>query len=113
MADSLAMIYAAIPGIDCAGKCVKACGPVPLFPAEELRLAEHGAANGFMPFDPKTLQCSHLNSQGRCGIYQKRPLICRMYGNVPRLECPYGCKPKRLMTEYEAQDLIRRAQEVE
>ena len=26
--------------------------------------------------------------------YEDRPLLCRLFGNVSRMPCPFGCEPK-------------------
>lgn len=31
---------------------------------------------------------------GRCSVYDDRPMICRLYGTVEVMRCPYGCVPK-------------------
>lgn len=43
-------------------------------------------------FSQMTGRC-HLLKDGRCSIYADRPLLCRLFGAVPKMACPFGCKP--------------------
>lgn len=52
------------------------------------------------------LTCPMLDSNKRCKIYDKRPLICRLYGVVEDMKCPYGCKQTRYLTNKEGHDLM-------
>lgn len=50
---------------------------------------------------------------GRCSVYQNRPLICRMYGAVESLPCPHGCKPDRgALPDAESRALLLKATEI-
>jgi hypothetical protein len=40
------------------------------------------------PEDSLVFACGHLKSDGRCGIYRYRPLICRNYPVVPYYSAP-------------------------
>lgn len=103
--DCLADIYAAIPKIECKGKCQECCGPVLMSSAEAIGIA---AVTPLPAFSPTTLTCSKLRG-GRCSIYDLRPLICRLWGTVKAMQCPYGCKPDRWLSDKEASDLLCRA----
>ena len=50
--------------------------------------------------------------EGRCTIYDDRPLVCRLWGAAENLICPFGCKPDRYLTEAEAVDLMSRMNEL-
>ena len=41
-----------------------------------------------LPFDKKTLSCLYLKDN-KCAIYDIRPAICRLFGAVKNLKCPY------------------------
>lgn len=34
-------------------------------------------------------KCIHLDINNKCKIYDKRPKICKDYGTVEELQCPY------------------------
>ena len=53
--------------------------------------------------------CPHLGEGGRCTAYDVRPIICRVFGAVRALACPWGCKPQRWMTDREVHDLMLEA----
>ena len=57
--------------------------------------------------DIDTFRCAYLQ-EGRCTIYNDRPLVCRLWGAAENLICPFGCKPDRYLTEAEAVDLMQR-----
>ena len=121
---ALRKLYDSLPKIQCQGKCHNTCGPIIMSEFEQLRMGE---ANGGLPIlmplpDVDAglnagLYCPFLTPEKRCGIYDVRPLICRLwgvvktYGNTPML-CPHGCKLDRLMTDQEAAEAIRKAEEI-
>lgn len=37
----------------------------------------------------KDAQCCFLTSHFKCAIYDERPELCRQYGFIPQLQCPY------------------------
>jgi len=42
------------------------------------------------------LSCPHLGDKG-CTVYAERPLICRLFGTTPRLPCPNGNRPDKMI----------------
>lgn len=54
----------------------------------------------------KTLTCPLLNPDGKCSVYADRPAICRIWGVVKEMRCPFGCKPKRWMTKAESFEIL-------
>jgi len=36
------------------------------------------------------LMCPFKGETG-CAIYERRPLICRLFGHIERMVCPHGC----------------------
>lgn len=104
-ADSLAKIYAAVPEVHCKGLCQQCCGPVFMSATEErLIAAKHGSIPSYLP----NLRCDKLKD-GKCSIYQDRPLICRLWGAVRRMQCPHGCRPKHFLPDHDARALLDRA----
>ncbi len=57
------------------------------------------------PPAPQGESCPYLDLKTkRCTVYERRPLICRLYGMTEELPCPFGCKPTpRYLTKAEAQ----------
>lgn len=51
--------------------------------------------------------CVFLDKNKRCTIYDKRPLVCRLFGRTETLICPEGVKPKKVLKEKDAQKLFK------
>ncbi|HHJ81062.1 MAG TPA: YkgJ family cysteine cluster protein [Candidatus Tenderia electrophaga] len=85
-----------IPSFECKPGCHDCCGPVTTSSEEMAMLPvkseqEHDAALA-------ELSCPHLGDTG-CQVYVERPLICRLFGTTPRLACPNGCQPDKMIDE--------------
>ncbi|MGO4306521.1 YkgJ family cysteine cluster protein [Cupriavidus sp. RAF12] len=83
-----------IPTFECTPGCHDCCGPVTTSTEEMSRLpaksdAEHEIALA-------NLSCPHLDTKG-CSVYAERPLICRLFGTTPRLACPNGNRPDKMI----------------
>ena len=49
-------------------------------------------------------QCNHLCETG-CSIYEKRALVCRLFGTSEIFQCE-NCKPERYLSEDETLEII-------
>jgi len=93
-----------IPAMNCESGCRECCeGYAPAMTLGEWRAIKHP---GKIVKDLKVLAtCPFLGDRG-CEIYARRPLICRIFGTVSRVEledkqvaeslpvfCPRGCQP--------------------
>lgn len=107
-------LYAELPHIECKQLCRQCCGPVvqggALTPLEFERMAGIPPS----PVDPKDfMACSMLNGEtGLCRVYDLRPMICRLWGVVPSMRCPFGCEPDRWLTELESRTYMARAEAI-
>jgi hypothetical protein len=81
-------LYAQLPTIECRGKCQDSCGPIDMSVAERRRIADRGVD---IPLAPT---CPALSMFGTCAVYDVRPMICRLWGVVEAMACPYGCMPE-------------------
>lgn len=110
MEEALRGLFDEVPDVECKGLCVQSCGPIAMSAAEEaVILAKHGCVPAASPVDQA---CSSLRD-GRCSIYADRPLVCRVFGAVRDLRCPFGCAPKSgLMPSREARKLFMRAEAI-
>lgn len=117
-ARELAAVYDSLPKIECKRLCFDCCGPIAVA-TQELRAARKimpVAAKKTEPgyhqpaYDHFTMRCSLLSDQNECKIYEARPLICRLWGLVEKLRCPFGCVPERWVTDEEAADLLERVE---
>jgi Fe-S-cluster containining protein len=105
-AKALDALYAELPTIDCQGRCSSSCGPINMTEPEwrriQLRLGHTPRA--------VSMTCPMLVRE-RCSVYAIRPLICRLWGIVERMPCPWGCKPEpRYLTSRESFALLARTE---
>ncbi|SDD60109.1 hypothetical protein SAMN04488581_2635 [Mycolicibacterium neoaurum] len=112
MPDSLERIYRSVPTVECKGLCSEACGPIDMAPAERDRIpvvipspqdALEAIAGGGSAACPALVD-------GRCSVYEDRPLICRLWGAVESMPCPHGCEvTPGLLMDAGAHSLIGRS----
>lgn len=101
-----AALYADLPDLACQRLCHSACGPI-VVPAREWERIAH-ATGGTGEGD--SLTCPHLDVEaGSCRAHALRPLICRLWGVVETMACPWGCVPDRWLSAEEAAALLDRA----
>lgn len=89
-------LYAAVPAMQCKGLCHHSCSSVMMTEVERERIAaRHGVTipDGAFELGKPGGRCPALNIFGRCAVYGDRPLVCRLWGAVPGMECPHGCEP--------------------
>lgn len=102
---ALDALYAELPRLNCQGKCAESCGPIAMSPLELDRIVER---TGSEPtFDRLTLTCSLLRVERRT-VYPIRPAICRLWGLVESMPCPWGCKPERYLTDAQGHAFLSR-----
>lgn len=70
---------------DGSGEC---CGPAPATQAELDRVVEYVIKNKLTPKDQGLTCPLYLN--GRCSVYEVRPLVCRAFGHVDGMNCARG-----------------------
>jgi hypothetical protein len=100
-------LYAELPTIACQGKCAESCGPVPMARLEWQRVCRAGGERKGGP----DLTCPYLEEE-RCSVYAVRPTLCRLWGVVDAMPCPWGCEPERMLTRAEGNEFLRRAAEI-
>lgn len=127
--EQLQAIYDSLPTIECQRKCRAACGPIAMSNLEWARLRD---ATPFRTLDGEPLNnteillvspsmgrvdgdlaCPLLTIDGRCSVYKYRPLICRLYGLVRRMQCPFGCEPSRWLSDKETYGLLEKVRTLE
>lgn len=99
-------IYASLPAFKCKGLCADTCGVIPVFKAERSIVSSAAGFDTGTMMGTETMKCPLLKD-GRCSIYDSRPLICRLYGMVdhPLMRCPHGCEP--VLTQTEGDETMR------
>lgn len=105
-------IYAQVPDARCKGLCEEACGPLPMTVEEGRRLRRaghpipHEEVAMVRLIESGSYSCPAL-VDGRCSVYEIRPLICRLYGAIENMRCEHGCIPLTgLLTHEQASELI-------
>lgn len=94
---NLDAVYAEMPTLECQGKCAESCGPVAMSRVEWERIIE---TVGYEPGPREDMTCPLLDGE-RCTVYDVRPTICRLWGAVESMPCPWGCKPSRMLPHLE------------
>lgn len=119
--QAIRRLYARLPDMTCQGHCHESCGPVGMTTVELKALERnvgysidavvHGPHEQAFIFAKPDLSCPVLKGK-RCSAYSDRPLICRLWGMVEDMKCPYGCKPERYLTHGEALGLLAEAESI-
>ena len=88
-------IYQQIPDFGCS-HCHKCCGPIIWFKTEEILMQKYMKDNKIEnvkwtteEFLENEMKCPFLKND-RCSIYQVRPIVCRLQGNIPDLPCRFN-----------------------
>ncbi len=127
MSHPLQDLFDQIPQMDCKGHCGRGhdhcCGPIGCSTIEADQLDQSdGIASPWvtlragevimdieqlMDASGGRIDCPHLNKlSGRCNAYDSRPLICRAWGQIKALPCPWGCKPKAILDPFKLAGLM-------
>ena len=90
-------LYLLIPKSRCKDGCFECCTNIVQFAREEAERAGEYKYDGV---------CGFLGADKRCGVYENRPLVCRIYGASEILKCE-DCEPERYLSEGETREIIR------
>lgn len=108
--------YAQVPDAGCKGFCWDACGPIDAGLRERVRMTRAGVrlpsledARRKAARSLDDYRCPALTDDNRCGVYDVRPMVCRIWGVSELLPCPHGCRPDRYLTHAEAMTLLDHA----
>lgn len=89
-------LYEKLPRLDCQGLCSDSCGPIEMSVAERQRIERTGVK--MIPYDQMMATscwvCPALSPLGLCTVYEIRPMLCRLWGIVESMPCPYDCVPE-------------------
>ena len=108
----LAAFYALVPAMkDCRGLCWISCGPADMSGRERQRIRGRGIriTSSDTARQEPAFFCEALTGEGRCAVYDIRPMACRLWGATKDMPCPYGCQPERWLSEGEGFELTMRA----
>lgn len=104
------LIWSRLPKWECKRKCQASCRAWFCTGVEWRMIVEKGGerrAESF--FDP----CPYLNERGLCDVYEVRPTICRLWGCVESMRCPYGCKPSKILTDEQGAKVLKLVSDVD
>jgi uncharacterized protein len=99
--NRLRNLYKQIPEFKCVPGCYACCGPVPLCDEEAKTL---NITDGFTPI-AHDLICKFATVSG-CKVYNDRPLLCRLFGVVEKMQCP-KVKASKMLTEKEENKIMK------
>ncbi len=98
-------LYAELPRLECQRLCAESCGPVFMGRLEWRRVCTSVRE---VRTGGDDLMCPLLK-KGRCEVYPIRPMLCRLWGLVESMPCPWGCEPDRYLTDREGHEFLVRA----
>ena len=101
--QALEALYAQVPMIACQRLCTHSCGPIGMTYLEATLIRQ--ATTLPMTVKSQSITCPLLR-RGACMVYHYRPMICRLWGVIASLPCPHACRPERMLTEDEANQLL-------
>lgn len=104
--ERLDALYTELPKLECAGRCSRSCGPIGMSRVEWQRMCKTAGEER----KATTLTCPLLEDD-RCSVYAVRPMICRLWGLVITMPCPWGCIPDRYLSEVEGFEFMARSRE--
>ena len=95
--------YERLPSFVCKADCNECCGPVPFTEAEWALLTLEEQAKPLV-----STKCQFATATG-CSIYERRPLLCRLFGTVDdeRTRCWHGCRPEKLLNRQQGLTIMR------
>lgn len=126
--EALDALYRLVPDIPgCKGLCHNSCTAIEMSERERERIREVGVE--FTPHKQAAAKlvetgvphrCEALDADNRCTIYDKRPMVCRLFGTTQThvgegmgfLNCEFGCTPERPLTEPEAFELLHGSMQI-
>lgn len=116
--EKLDKIYKKLPKLNCKGLCTQSCSLIKIGKLERARIEKVVGYDAFikdenfletvMSMKQEDWACSLLK-EGKCSIYRIRPLICRLFGLVKKMACPFGCVPSRWLSDEEGRKFLIKA----
>ncbi len=79
-----------LPAMRCDDGCGRCCGPVPVTARELGRVRAYVKLHGIALVQHQSPLTCPLYDGTRCTVHPARPLLCRVFGHTPRLDCVHG-----------------------
>lgn len=77
-----------LPPMSCVDDCGECCGPVLVTESEFQQVRRFVEKKGIVPV--RQAHVCPLLIDGKCAVYEVRPLPCRIYGHFDDMTCPHG-----------------------
>lgn len=106
---ALNVLYEWVPSVACKGLCHYVCTTVDAGPRERQRIADAGVTLPLFVVDGEHGHTCPALVDGRCSVYDVRPMICRLWGASSVMPCPHGCEPDGDLSPGQVLELIGRA----
>jgi Fe-S-cluster containining protein len=110
--EALAALYEELPAMNCQGLCSDSCYSLVQTGLEQRFVRDRtGVELGLVQAPPTA--CPALTMLNQCGVYEVRPLICRLWGMTSGMRCQYGCEPQGgFLTAEQMYEFLARAAEI-
>ncbi len=110
--EALLALYAELPKMVCQGLCSDSCSSLVQTRLERDLIAERTGVRLQLVQRPPA-PCAALTMLNQCGVYDTRPMICRLWGMTSGLRCQYGCEPEGgYLTGQQFYEFLARAAEL-
>lgn len=110
--QALAALYAELPAMACQGLCADSCYSLVQTELERTFVRDRTGVELDLVQAPPTA-CPALTMLNQCGVYEARPMICRLWGMTPGMRCQYGCEPAGgFLTARQTYEFLARAAEL-
>lgn len=112
-AEALQALYDELPAMQCQGLCSDSCYSLVQTETERQLVRDRTGVELKLVQAPPTA-CAALTMLSQCGVYEHRPLICRLWGMTPGMRCQYGCEPEGgFLTAAQTYEFLARAAEID
>jgi len=92
-----------IPKFECKKSCTDCCGPIVFSKWEWDQVENKKTAT--------SLDCPYASEAG-CEIYEQRPILCRLFGTVPKMKCNHGRGHAKLLSAKKEKEIMRKYYEI-
>ncbi len=106
--QQLEELYKLVSDVHCKGFCQLECRALAIGAVEYVRIRERVGLAALKVRDARDpCRCPLLTKDGKCSVYDIRPLICRQWGGIQSMPCPFGCRPDTGLINAQAADELQ------
>lgn len=108
---ALEALYEQLPVVRCQGLCADSCASMGMTVLEQRHIRARTGKS--LPLAHAGHLCEALTMLRQCGVYEARPMICRIWGMVAAMRCDYGCVPEGgFLSDAQAYEFLARVFEL-